>query len=330
MLERMVMTRAPLGITFVGGGTDIPFYYEKRGYGAVVSAAINKYIYVTVNRKFDDNIRVSYSKTEIVDSVEKIEHPTVRETLNLLDIEKGIEIVSISDIPSRGTGLGSSSSFVVALLHALHSFKGEFVNQEELAREAEKIEREILNEPGGKQDQYMAAYGGVNFMKFKAGGSVDTIPVISHYSNMKKIEDSLLLLYTGRERKSSEIHTDQINSSRDKMDIYDKMKGLAEETFSAMCDDTDALDALGKKMHENWLLKKSLSGKISDDWIDGLYSSAIRLGAKGGKIVGAGGGGFLLLVAERDKHEMISRELGLMKTDFKFCHSGSRVIFVGD
>ena len=124
MLERMVMARAPLRITFVGGGTDLPFYYEKRGYGAVVSAAINKYIYVTANRKFDDNIRVSYSKTEIVDSVEKIEHPTVRETLNLLDIEKGIEIVSISDIPSSGTGLGSSSSFVVALLHALHSFKG--------------------------------------------------------------------------------------------------------------------------------------------------------------------------------------------------------------
>ena len=309
-------------------GQIFHFYYEKRGYGAVVSAAINKYICVIVNRKFDDNIRVSYSKTEIVNSVEKIEHPTVRETLNLLDTEKGIEIVSISDILSRGTGLGSSSSFVVTLLHALHNFKWEFVNQEELAREAVKIEREILNEPGGKQDQYMAAYGGVNFMKFKADGSVDTIPVISHDSNMKKIECSLFLLYTGRERKSSEIHTDRINSSRNKMDVYDKMKGLAEETFSAMCDgDTDAL---GKKMHENWLLKKSLSGKISDDWIDDLYSSAMRLGAKGGKIVDAGGGGFLLLVAERDKHEMISREIGLMKTDFKFCHSGSRVIFVGD
>ena len=173
----------------------------------------------------------------------------MREALYLLGIEKGIEIVSISDIPSRGTGLGSSSSFVVALLHALHSFKGKFVNQEELAREAVKIEREILNEQGGKQDQYMEAYGGVNSMKFKAGGSVDTIPVISHDSNMKKIEDSLLLLYTGRERKSSEIHTDKINSSRDKIDIYDKMKGLAEETFSALCDgDTDAF---GKKVHEN-------------------------------------------------------------------------------
>ena len=328
MLNRMVMARAPLRITFVGGGTDLPFYYEKRDYGAVVSGAINKYIYVTVNRKFDDNIRVSYSKTEIVDRVEKIEHPTVREALNLLGIEKGIEIVSISDIPSRGTGLGSSSTFVVALLHALHSFKGELVNQEELAREAVKIEREILKEPGGKQDQYVAAYGGVNFMKFVNGGSVDITPLISHDSNLKKVEDSLLLLYTGRERKSTEVHNDQINNSGDKMDVYDKMKGLTEETFRAVCDgDTDVL---GKKMHENWSLKKSLSGKISDDWIDGLYSSAIRFGAKGGKIVGAGGGGFLLLVAERDKHEMISRELGLMKTDFKFCHSGSRVIFVGD
>jgi D-glycero-alpha-D-manno-heptose-7-phosphate kinase len=169
MLNRMVMTRAPLRITFVGGGTDLPFYYEKRDYGAVVSAAINKYICVTVNRKLDNDIRISYSKTEMVESVESIEHPAVREALRLFDIDKGIEIVSISDIPSRGTGLGSSSTFVVALLHALHSFRGEFVNQDELAREAVKIEREILKEPGGKQDQYLAAYGGVNLVKFLMG-----------------------------------------------------------------------------------------------------------------------------------------------------------------
>ncbi len=328
MLNRMVTTRAPLRITFVGGGTDLPFYYEKRDYGAVVSAAINKYIYVTVNRKFDDDIRISYSKTEMVDGVERIEHPAVREALKLLDIDKGIEIVSISDIPSRGTGLGSSSTFVVALLHALHSFRGEFVNQDELAREAVKIEREILKEPGGKQDQYIAAYGGVNVMKFLNNGSVEVTPLISHDSNLRKIEDSLLLLYTGRERKSTEIHNDQINSSGNKMDVYDKMKGLTEETFRAVCDG-DA-DILGKKMHENWMLKKSLSGKISDSWIDDLYSKAVRLGAKGGKVVGAGGGGFLLLVADKEKHEPISMELGLRKTDFKFSQSGSRVIFVGD
>jgi D-glycero-alpha-D-manno-heptose-7-phosphate kinase len=328
MLNRMIMTRAPLRITFVGGGTDLPFYYEKRDYGAVVSSAINKYIYVTVNRKFDDKIRVSYSRTEIVDDVSKIEHPSVRESLRLLGIENGIEIVSISDIPSRGTGLGSSSTFLVGLLQALHGYKGEFVNSEDLAREAVKIEREILREPGGKQDQYAAAYGGTNLMKFMSDGSVDIDQVISHDSNVKRVEDSLLLLYTNRERSSAEIHTDQIANSDGKMEIYDEMRSLAEGTFRALCDGD--VNALGEVMHKNWLLKRKLSGKISDDWIDKLYEKAMRLGAKGGKIVGAGGGGFLLLVAEKETHDTIANELGLKRTDFRFCHAGSRVIFVGE
>ena len=328
MLNRMVMTRAPLRITFVGGGTDLPFYYEKRDYGAVVSSAINKYIYVTVNRKFDNNIRVSYSKTEIVDSVDKIEHPTVRESLRLLGIEDGIEIVSISDIPSRGTGLGSSSTFVVALLHALHSFKGEFVNADELAREAVKIERVILREEGGKQDQYIAAHGGINLMKFMRDGNVDMTSAISHDSNLKRIEDSLLLLYTDRERSSTEIHKDQILNSTEKMETYDQMKKLAEVTFKAICEGD--VNALGKFMNRNWEMKKSLSSKISDRWIDEKYERAMKLGAKGGKLVGAGGGGFLLLVAEPEKHNSIAKELGLRKIDFKFSQSGSRVIFVGD
>lgn len=328
MINRMVMTRAPLRITFVGGGTDLPFYYEKRDYGAVVSSAINKYIYVTVNRKFDDNIRVSYSKTEIVDSVDKIEHPTVRESLRLLGIENGIEVVSISDIPSRGTGLGSSSTFLVALLHALHSYKGEFVNADELAREAVKIERHILREEGGMQDQYIASHGGINLMKFRNDGSVDMTSAISHDSNIKRIEDALLLLYTNRERSSTEIHRDQISNSSERMETYDKMKNLAEVTFKAICDGD--IEALGEFMNINWELKKSLSNKISDKWIDEKYEKALRLGAKGGKLVGAGGGGFLLLLAEPEKHEGIVKELGLRKVDFKFSQSGSRVIFVGE
>ncbi len=328
MLNRMVMTRAPLRITFVGGGTDLPFYYEKRDYGAVVSSAINKYIYVTVNRKFDDNIRVSYSKTEIVDSVNKIEHPTVRESLRLLGIESGIEVVSISDIPSRGTGLGSSSTFLVALLHALHSYKGEFVNADELAMEAVKIERYILKEEGGKQDQYIASHGGIKLMKFMNDGSVDMTSAISHDSNIKRVEDALLLLYTNRERSSTEIHRDQIINSSERMDTYDKMKKLAEVTFKAIYDGD--IEALGELMNTNWELKKSLSTKISDRWIDEKYEKALRLGAKGGKLVGAGGGGFLLLVAEPEKHERIARELGLRKVDFRFSQSGSRVIFIGE
>ena len=329
MLERMVMTRAPLRITFVGGGTDLPFYYEKRDYGAVVSSAINKYIYVTVNKKFDNKIRVSYSKTEIVDDVGSIEHPSVREALRYLGIEKGIEIVSISDIPSKGTGLGSSSSFLVGLLHALHSYKGEFVNSDELAREAVKIEREILREEGGgKQDQYIAAHGGINLMKFMRDGSVDMTSAISHDSNLKRVEDSLLLLYTNVERSSTEIHRDQIVNSALKMDTYDEMKKLAELAFKAICEGD--VDSLGDMMDRNWRMKKSLSSKISDSWIDEKYEMSLKLGAKGGKLVGAGGGGFLLLVAEPEKHEMIARELGLRKVDFKFSQSGSRVIFVGD
>ena len=328
MLNRMVMTRAPLRITFVGGGTDLPFYYEKRDYGAVVSSAINKYIYVTVNRKFDSNIRISYSKTEIVGSVERIEHPTIRESLRLLGIENGIEIVSISDIPSRGTGLGSSSTFLVALLHALHSYKGEFVSAEELAREAVRVEREILREEGGKQDQYIAAYGGTNLMKFRSDGSVEMVNAVSHDSNLKKIEESLLLLYTNRERSSTDIHRDQIENSHEKMNVYDEMKKLADGTLKAICDGD--LDRLGELMHGNWMMKRSLSRRISDRWIDEKYERALKLGAKGGKLVGAGGGGFLLLVAETEKHENIAKELGLRKVDFKFSQSGSRVIFVGD
>ena len=328
MLNRMVMTRAPLRITFVGGGTDLPFYYQKRNYGAVVSSAINKYIYVTVNRKFDSNIRVSYSKTEIVDSVDRIEHPSVRESLRFLGIENGVEIVSISDIPSRGTGLGSSSSFIVALLHALHSYKGEFVSAEELAKEAVKVEREILREDGGKQDQYIAAYGGTNLMKFRNDGSVEMVNAVSHDSNLKRIEESLLLLYTNRERSSTEIHRDQIENSYEKMNVYDEMKKLADGTLKAICDGD--LDTLGELMHRNWMMKKSLSSRISDGLIDAKYERAIKLGAKGGKLVGAGGGGFLLLVAEPEKHENIAKELGLRKIDFRFSQSGSRVIFVGE
>ncbi len=328
MLDRMVMTKAPLRITFVGGGTDLPFYYENREFGAVVSAAINKYIYVTVNKKFDDKIRVSYSKTEIVDEIDQIQHPTVREALRLLNITKGIEIVSISDIPSNGTGLGSSSTFLVSLLHALHSYKGELVDSETLAREAVSIEREILKEPGGKQDQYAAAYGNLNLMKFYRNGNVNLIPVTSQADKINRIEDSLMLFYTGKGRSSLGIHSDQIINSEVNMEAYDEMKALTEPTFRAI--NNGDVESLGRLVHDNWILKKKLSKKISDDWIDRIYHRALELGAIGGKIVGAGGGGFILIIADPSKHEPLLKGLGLEMTGFKFTHSGSRVIFVGE
>lgn len=324
----MVMTKAPLRITFVGGGTDLPFYYENRDFGAVVSAAINKYIYVTVNKKFDDKIRVSYSKTEIVDEIDQIQHPTVREALRLLNITKGIEVVSISDIPSNGTGLGSSSTFLVSLLHALHSYKGELVDSETLAREAVSIEREILKEPGGKQDQYSAAYGNLNLMKFYGNGNVNLIPVTPQAEKINRIEESLMLFYTGKGRSSAGIHSDQIINSEVNMDAYDEMKALTEPTFRAI--NNGDVESLGRLVHDNWILKKKLSKKISDDWIDRVYQRALELGAIGGKIVGAGGGGFILIIADPGKHELLLKGLGLEMTGFKFTQSGSRVIFVGE
>ena len=328
MLSRMVTTRAPLRICFAGTSTDLPFYYRNSDFGQMVSAAINKFIYVTVNKKFDQKIRLSYSRTEIVDSIDKIKHPTVREALRLLDIDGGIEIVSISDIPSQGTGLGSSSSFLVSLLHALHSFKGELVGPEQLAREAVHIEREVLGEPGGKQDQYMAAYGNVDLLSFYPDERVDVEQLVAEDHNLKNIEESMLLLYTGRQRTSSDIIVDQSATSEEKRGVYDSMKSLAPRAFKAMSEGD--IVSLGEIITEDWSLKRSLSAKISDSWLDDMHAKALEHGALGGEIVGAGGGGFLLLIAEPAKQQKITNALGLNRIDFKFHFTGSRIIFVGE
>ncbi|MCL6090042.1 MAG: kinase [Candidatus Thermoplasmatota archaeon] len=325
----MIMSRTPLRITFVGGGTDIPSYYREHGPGAVVSASINKYIYVAVNKKFDSKIRVSYSVTEIVDTVDEIKHPTVREALKLLDIDGGVEIVSISDIPSRGTGLGSSSTFLVGLLNALHAYKGEHASSLQLAEEAVKIEREILGEPGGKQDQYMAAYGGIQFMEFHQDERVSLKPVIMNEEMRGKLQSNLLLMYTGRERSSTEIHKVQANSVANKLESYHLMKGMAFEMFDAMC--TGDGDEIGNLLHKNWEQKRQLADGITDKNIDSWYEKALSNGATGGKMIGAGGGGFLLLFANPDKQENIIRALPELKQEtFNIEYGGSRIIFVGD
>ena len=328
MKNRMVMARAPLRISFVGGGTDIPFYYENSGYGAVTSAAIDKFIYVAVNKKFDDKIRVSYSRTEITNNLDEILHPSVRESLRLLELTKGIEIVSISDVPSQGTGLGSSSTFLVALLHALHSFKGEFVNAEQLAREAVHVERNILREAGGKQDQYMAAYGSIDLMKFYGDERVDVQPLVINEEKMKRLEESLLLLYLERERSSSSIIKDQGVSANDQMATYDEFTKMAEDSCKYIVDGD--VPELGSLVMKYWNLKRTLSGRISDERIDDTILRALEMGAFGGQVIGAGGGGFLMLVADPQVHQKIANSLGLKKLDFRFQFGGSRVIFVGD
>lgn len=328
MKNRMVMARAPLRISFVGGGTDIPFYYKKSGYGAVVSAAIDKFIYVAVNKKFDDKIRVSYSRTEIADSVDEILHPSVREALRLLALTKGIEVVSISDVPSEGTGLGSSSTFLVALLHALHSYKGEFVDAEQLAKEAVHIERNILREAGGKQDQYMAAYGSIDLMKFYSDERVDILPLTINEEKIKRIEESILLLYLERERSSSSIIEDQGVSADRQKATYDEFTKMAEDSCKYIVDAD--VPELGYLVMKYWNQKKRLSGRISNGHIDSAIERALDIGAYGGQVIGAGGGGFLMLVADPQIHQEIANSLGLMKLDFRLQFSGSRLIFVGD
>lgn len=329
MKDRMFISKTPLRITFVGGGSDIKEYYSKYGRGSVLSAAINKFIYIVVNKKFDSKIRVSYSKTEIVDSVNKIEHPSVREALKLLEIEGGIEIVSISDIPSGGTGLGSSSTFLVGLLNALHAWKGEFVSPKELAEEAVKIEREILREPGGKQDQYMAAYGGIQQLEFYADEKVGVRPVISSTETIRNFERSLLLLYTGIQRSSTDIHKVQMQRVEKTSVNYEKMVQMADEAFA--CLNNGNYESIGRMIHENWILKKSLSEGVSNGNIDVWYEKALKKGALGGKIIGAGGGGFMLFMADPSKHNEIMQSLPeLTRQEFSFESEGSRIIYVGD
>ena len=325
----MIMSRTPLRITFVGGGSDLPTYYRERGPGAVVSATINRYIYVVVNKKFDDRIRVSYSKTEIVDSVEEIEHPTVREALRLLDINGGVEIVSISDIPPTGTGLGSSSTFLVGLLNALHAYKGESASAKQLAEEAVKIEREILQEPGGKQDQYAAAYGGINLIEFHPDETVSVKPLITKEDYRSRLERSLLLLYTGISRKSTKIHREQSSSISQKMTTYSKMAKLAYSFYDGLCN--GEIEELGKFLNENWILKKTLASGITTNSIEEQYRKGMSAGALGGKIVGAGGGGFLLLITPEERRAaVISASRPLREEPISMEYAGSRIMYVGE
>jgi D-glycero-alpha-D-manno-heptose-7-phosphate kinase len=328
MKQRMIMSRTPLRITFVGGGTDLPEYYRTHGPGAVVSAAIDKYIYVLVNKKFDHKIRVSYSHTEIVDQVDQIRHPSVREALKLLGIDGGIEIVSISDIPSQGTGLGSSSTFLVGLLNALHAYKGELASAGQLAQEAVKIEREILKEPGGKQDQYAAAYGGLNMIVFNRDESVEVKPLISNEDTRMKLDSHLLLLYTGKERSSATIHNSQRATVDRKLQNYDSMRELAYDLYRKLS--ANDYKSTGPVMHQNWILKKDLASGITWDFIDQSYDHAMKMGSTGGKLIGAGGGGFLMFFADPQLHDKIATALNLRKVDFNIQYQGSSIIYVGD
>ena len=316
-------------MSFVGGGSDLPAYYRRFG-GAVVSTAIDQYVYITVNRKFDQHIRVSYSRTEEVAKASQIKHPLVRESLKLLQVEGGVEITSIADIPSRGSGLGSSSSFTVGLLHALHAYAGRYASAEQLARECCEIEIERCGEPIGKQDQYAAAFGGLNYMQFHPDDGVTVDPILCQRETIERLQDHLMVFYTGITRSASKVLKSTQNAvarRKDKQKLLAAMVDLAGQMKSQL--QKNNLAAFGEIIHENWLLKRRLNGIISNDAIDRWYRLARRAGAVGGKLLGAGSGGFLMFYAPPEKHEAVERALkNLRRVPIGFEPQGSRIIFV--
>jgi len=315
-------------MSFAGGGSDIPYFYRKHG-GAVLSTAIDKFIYVTINRKFDDELRLSYSRTENVKSTSEIEHLLVRACLSRYNINGGIEITTVADIPSKGTGLGSSSSFAVAFLHCLHAYLGRYVSKEFLSAEASDIEINYCNEPIGKQDQYAAAYGGFNFYEFNPDESVKVSPIITKLETLNSIKENLLMFYTGITRSASVLlqkQSDQIISSKKKQLTLKNMVSLAYTLRDEL--QRNNTDVFGEILHENWLLKKTLVNEISNDKIDDWYQRALNSGAIGGKLLGAGAGGFLIFYAPKESHTQIIQELNDLKCiDFDFEKNGSQIIF---
>ena len=326
----MIISRTPMRISLMGGGSDLAVYYSK-GFGSVVSTAIDRYIYITVNKKFDDLIRVSYSKTEMVESVDEVKHNIIRESLKMVGIDRGVEVVYMGDIPlgSAGIGLGSSSSLAVGVLNALYAYKGQHVSAEQLARKACEIEIGILGHPIGKQDQYIAAYGGFNYIRFNMDESVFIDPVICKRETKEELKKKLLLFYTGLTRISSEILEEQKGNISNNSRYLDELVTLSEAMREAIT--KNDLRLVGEFLHKGWEQKKRLASNISNAVINEYYERAREAGAVGGKILGAGGGGFLLLYCEEENQDKVRRSLrDLKETTFDFEPQGSKIIYVCD
>jgi D-glycero-alpha-D-manno-heptose-7-phosphate kinase len=326
----MIITRTPFRISFVGGGSDLETFYSRHP-GAVLSTSINKYMYISSHRFFfPGQVRVKYSETETVNSIDELKHPLLREAMRKTGVTTGIEISSIADIPS-GTGMGSSSSFTVGLLHCLYAVKREYVTHEQLAREASEIEIEILGEPIGKQDQYAASFGGLNIIHFQPDGEVRVEPLYIKNEVYQTLQDNLLMFYVGNQRKASDILSEQKNN----VSQIDKFNGLKSMVLLVSdlrnCLYSGQLDDFGKILHENWILKQKLASQITNNQIDSIYEAGIRSGASGGKLLGAGGGGFMLFYCEKDKQRKLIENLKpLEKFNFTFEREGSKVIHFAD
>ena len=324
----MIITRTPFRVSLCGGGSDIDSFYKKHG-GCVLSTTINKYMYITSHPSFDRNTTVlKYSKTESVDDINKIEHNIFRECLKREGLE-GLEITSVADVPS-GTGLGSSSSFTVGLIQNLKCHKREYVSKEELASLACNMENNVVHTTNGKQDQYAAAYGGLNFYQFNKNGTVDVEPVLMSHEAFKGLEENLIMLYVGGEHKASEILNEQSKNIVSAKDKEDGQKKIMEMTYTLKYElEHNNIDAVGEILHQNWLIKKTLASGISNPQFDKWYDKAIKNGALGGKLLGAGGSGFFLFYVPKENQEKFRKAMKeLPEMEFKFDHLGTTVIFV--
>lgn len=321
----MIISQTPLRISFVGGGTDMPSYYEKTP-GMVISTSIDKYLFVIINERFDDKIYINYMKKEIVNHVNEIEHELVREAMRLTGVKMGVEITMLADIPSTGSGLGSSSSLTVGLLNALYNYVGKQVTHEQLASEACKIEIDILKKPIGKQDQYIAAYGGVNKFIFNKNGSVDTVSLDLSRDNRIKLGSNLLLHFTNITRKADSILSDQKNNTNDNLSSLNSLVNLVGKLENEFY--VENWDALGNLLNENWEIKKNLAKGITMPDIDEMVDIALNNGAIGVKIAGAGGGGFLLSYVPRNNQDQFRLAMNkYVELPFMLDPFGSRIVY---
>lgn len=320
----MIITRTPFRVSFAGGGTDLREFYSLNGYGAVVSAAINRYMYIIIHPYFHNKIRLKYSRTEDVDHVDEIEHPIIRECLRKVQIEEGIEIASFADVPA-GTGLGSSSAFTVGLLNALYAFMGKVVSKDRLAAEACEIEIDVIGEPIGKQDQYATAWGNINHIVFNRDETVNVTPILLSQAAKKKLENNLCLYYIGGNRKTRDIlgELKQNTAGKSTIESLKKLLAIAEDLRD--CLHQEDVEGLGNILHRGWLLKKELAHGISNHQIDRFYGKAVTNGAMGGKLLGAGGTGFFLLYAK--DHQALKKAMGIRALPFKIDNEGTKIIF---
>jgi D-glycero-alpha-D-manno-heptose-7-phosphate kinase len=321
----LIIVQTPLRISFFGGGTDFPSYFMEEG-GCVLSSAIDKFIFLTIKERFDNKLRVGYTRTEMVDDIDDIQHELIREALRVTGITSGVEITTMGDIPSEGSGLGSSSTVAVGALNAMYAYQGEIASAERLAREACAIEIDTLKKPIGIQDQYIAAYGGLRFFEFLPDGEVKVEKIYISADARRAMNDNFLLFFTGVSRSSSSILTEQKSNIRDRLSELREIKQMAYQARVYI--ETENFDALGELMHQSWELKKRLAGTISSSDINAMYEAARNAGAVGGKIAGAGGGGFLLLYVPYERQSKVRAALaGLQELPFRLESDGTKIIF---